>query len=114
MIIVSTREFKDKQNKFFNLAKDEKVLVKKGNNYINLIITDKPDDNFFGKKWLEDFFAIPQEYRCNPFDISPSGDIFWADKRNIEHVENAIKEIKEGKITEIRSKKDLDYFFEDL
>lgn len=36
------------------------------------------------KNWIKGFIAIPDEYRCNPFDISPSGDLFWADSRNVE------------------------------
>ena len=27
---------------------------------------------------------IPEEYRCDPYEISPSGDPFFADKRNVE------------------------------
>lgn len=34
---------------------------------------------------------IPVEYRCDPYEISPSGDVFWADKRNIEIVKKAIE-----------------------
>ena len=38
--------------------------------------------------------AIPEEYRCDPFDVSPSGDPFFADKRNLDKIDRA----KEGKI----------------
>lgn len=38
--------------------------------------------------------AIPEEYRCDPFDVSPSGDPFFADKRNLEKIDKA----KEGTI----------------
>ena len=71
MVIVSTKEFRDSQKKYFDLAEDEKVLVKRGKKYINLFVTET---------WINDFLSIPAEYRCNPFDISPSGDLFWADK----------------------------------
>lgn len=27
---------------------------------------------------------IPEEYRCDPYEISPSGDPFFADKRNVK------------------------------
>lgn len=35
---------------------------------------------------------IPEEFRCNPYDCSPSGDPFFADKRNVEAVETAFKD----------------------
>lgn len=41
--------------------------------------------------------SIPMKYRCNPFDYSPSGDLFYADKRNVEHLNNAIEQAKKGK-----------------
>jgi hypothetical protein len=41
--------------------------------------------------------AIPAEYRCNPFDISPSGDIFFADTRNVKHLNNVIEQAKNGR-----------------
>lgn len=34
---------------------------------------------------------IPEEYRVNPFDISPSGDLFFADKRNLDRIDKARK-----------------------
>lgn len=34
--------------------------------------------------------TIPEEFRCNPYDCSPSGDPFFADKRNVEAVEKAL------------------------
>jgi hypothetical protein len=34
---------------------------------------------------------IPMEYRCDPFEISQSGDLFWADKRNVEKVKKALE-----------------------
>lgn len=33
--------------------------------------------------------TISEEFRCNPYDYSPSGDPFFADKRNVEAVETA-------------------------
>jgi hypothetical protein len=47
MILVSTREFRDKQKKYFELAKNEKVVVRQYNNYINLSAIEEPDDNSF-------------------------------------------------------------------
>ena len=114
MVIVSTREFRDSQKKYFDLAEDEKVLVKRGRKYVNLFVTEKPDTNFFNDVWVNDFFSIPAEYRCNPFDISPSGDLFWADKRNIEMVREGERQIKEGKFTSITSDDELKNFLDRL
>ncbi len=41
--------------------------------------------------WVNEFMSIPVEYRVNPFDVSSSGDLFFADKRNLEYVDNAKK-----------------------
>ena len=35
---------------------------------------------------------IPEEYRCDPYEISPSGDPFFADKRNVEYVRKRLEE----------------------
>ena len=35
---------------------------------------------------------IPEEFRCNPYDCSPSGAPFFADKRNVEAVETAFED----------------------
>lgn len=42
----------------------------------------------FSTKDLEQYFKIPEEYRCNPFLYDPNGNIFFADKRNVENVVN--------------------------
>ena len=62
----------------------------------------------------KEFFSIPVEHRCNPFDISPSGDLFWADKRNIELVKEGERQIKEGKFTRISTPVELDKFLDSL
>jgi len=114
MVIVSTREFRDSQKRYFDLAEEEKVLVKRGKKYINLFVTDKPDNNFVDETWIKDFFSIPAKYRCNPFEISPSGDLFWADRRNVEMVKKGEQQIKEGKFTTITSDEELENFLDRL
>jgi hypothetical protein len=89
MVIVSTREFRDKQKKYFDLATEEQVLIKRGKNYFHLVVSEKPDNKFISKSWFNKFMSIPAEYRVNPFDVSPSGDLFFADKRNLEHIDKA-------------------------
>ncbi|GHT65817.1 hypothetical protein AGMMS50239_26310 [Bacteroidia bacterium] len=114
MVIVSTREFRDKQKKYLDLAEEERVLIKRGKKYINLFVTNEPDDNFVNETWIKEFLSIPEEYRCNPFEISPSGDLFWADKRNIELVREGERQIKEGKFTRITSDEEFKNFFDSL
>jgi len=102
MKIITAREMRNDAKTFFELAEKESVSVKRGKNkYVNLIVSDSPDTKFITEDWLKDFFNIPAEYRMNPFDISPSGDLFWADKRNVEYVDKAIQEVKEGKTTKL-------------
>jgi hypothetical protein len=35
--------------------------------------------------------TIPEEFRCNPYDSTPSGNPFFADKRNVEAVSTAFQ-----------------------
>ncbi len=83
MRIVTSREFRDNQKKYFDMVdKNEQVVVKRKNRVYKLVpVTD--DD------MLVD---IPKEFRCDPYEISPSGDMFWADKRNVEKVKKAIED----------------------
>jgi hypothetical protein len=118
MVIVSTREFKDNQRKYFKLAEEEKVFVKRGKKYINLFVTDTPNINSMNETWVKGFFSIPAEHRCDPFEMSPSGDLFWADKRNVEYVQKQIaisgQQIKEGKYTACKTLEESYKFLDSL
>jgi hypothetical protein len=82
MRIVSSREFRDNQKKYFDMVdNNEQVVVKRKNRSYKLVPVSEDD-------MLVD---IPMEYRCDPYEISPSGDLFWADKRNVEKVKKAIE-----------------------
>ncbi|MGL5561989.1 MAG: hypothetical protein ACRDCN_05150 [Tannerellaceae bacterium] len=94
MKVITTREIVRHSKTFFDLAENERIAVKRGKKFVNLIVTDSPDQVFVSADWVKEFMAIPEEYRCNPFDVSPSGDLFFADKRNLEKIDKA----KEGKI----------------
>ena len=98
MRIISTTEIVRQTKTYFNLAEKERVAIKRGNKYINMVVTDRPDSTLITERWIKDFFAIPEKYRCNPFDFSPSGDLYFADKRNIEHLKISIEQAKAGKI----------------
>lgn len=97
MKIITTREFRSEAKTYFELAETEKVAVKRGKKYIRLVVTDSPDKTLVDQDWIKQFLDIPEQYRCNPFEVSPSGDIFFADKRNVEHLNKAIEKAKNGK-----------------
>ncbi|MDR1161727.1 MAG: hypothetical protein LBK45_05255 [Tannerellaceae bacterium] len=92
MRVITTREITRQTKAYFELAETEQVAVKRGKNkYVNLVVTEEPDTKFVSENWVKEFLSIPAEYRVNPFDVSPSGDLFFADKRNLEHIDNARK-----------------------
>lgn len=94
----------------FELAEKERVYIKRGKNkYISLVVTDDPEKKTFTEDWIKEFLSIPAEYRCNPFDYSPSGDLFYADRRNVEHLEKAIEKARKGEAKKI-SKEELNEF----
>ena len=82
MKIVTSREFRDHQKKYFEMVdNNEQVIVKRKNRAYKLVPVNDDD-------MLVD---IPKEFRCDPYEVSPSGDVFWADKRNVEKVKKAIE-----------------------
>ncbi|MBN2650271.1 MAG: hypothetical protein JXR50_11085 [Prolixibacteraceae bacterium] len=104
MKIVTSREFRDNQKKYFELVdNNEQVIVKRKSRAYKIVpVTD--DD------LLVD---IPKEYRCDPYEISPSGDMFWADIRNVEKVKKAI-ENKDKIAVSLDSAEDIKNFLESL
>ena len=82
MKIITSREFRDHQKKYFEMVdNNEQVIVKRKNRAYKLVPVSDDD-------MLVD---IPKEFRCDPYEVSPSGDMFWADKRNVEKVKKAIE-----------------------
>jgi len=41
---------------------------------------------------MRTFFGIPKKHRTDPFDCVDDGDIYWADRRNIAHLDTTIEE----------------------
>lgn len=113
MVIISPTELRNEQKKYLDLAEKERVIVKRGRKFINLTVSDKIDEaDSELKEWVEDFLAIPEEYRCNPFDVSPSGDVFFADKRNLDAIERGKKDIEEGRVHRMLPSETLDEFLD--
>lgn len=51
---------------------------------------------------------IPAQYRCDPYAVSPSGDPYWADCRNVEALNRAIESAEETPLTVIQTKEDIE------
>jgi len=51
------------------------------------------------------FLSIPKAYRVDPFEVSPSGDVYYADRRNVDYVDESIalgrEDLKEGRCVEL-------------
>ena len=73
MTVINSRVFSENPIRYLNLAIKESVAVKRG-------------------KML--FQIMPQPQFEN---ISPSGDPYWADPRNVAELERILKEREEGK-----------------
>ena len=102
MKVITTREMRNHTKTYFELAEEERVVVKRGKKFVNLMISKDPNEAYVSESWVCEFFKIPAEYRCNPFDISPSGDLFWADSRNVRQLDEAIEESKTTTWTKLK------------
>lgn len=89
MRVITTREITRQTKTFFELAEKERVAVKRGKKFVNLVVTEEPDSILLTVGWVKEFMSIPLEYRCDPFETSPSGDLFFADRRNLEKISRA-------------------------
>ena len=99
MLVISSREFRNNQAMYMDLVDIKKpVIIQRGKNKAYKLLPVTEDDYVS---------HIPEEYLCNPFDVSPSGDMFWADSRHVEELKKAIeqaeKEIKEGNVTSCKT-----------
>ena len=67
MKIVTSREFRDHQKKYFEMVdNNEQIIVKRKNRAYKLVPVSDDD-------MLVD---IPKEYRCDPYEVSPSRNNF--------------------------------------
>lgn len=72
MIVVTSREFRDHQKKFLDLARKQRVIIKQKNEYLEIIPRGE---------------TIPE----NP---SPSKDPYFDDPRNIEAILKASEQVR--------------------
>jgi hypothetical protein len=85
MLVISSREFRDKQASYFNqVDKGVEILVQRGKNKSYKIVPVTEDDTLMSK---EEFYAM---------------------------LDNSIQEINEGKGTTVRGKEELRKFFDSL
>ncbi|SEK99062.1 hypothetical protein [Parapedobacter koreensis] len=115
MKVITTREIRSETKLYFELAEKERVVVKRGKKFVNLIVSDEPDRIFLDENWVKGFMEIPAEYRINPFEISPSGDLYYADRRNVERLKEAISDPEQRKVVKtVKNKAELQTFLESL
>lgn len=82
---ITEKQFKQNIDTFLEEATEEPIQIEMDNNtlYLSSIDSLQVIDN----EWVKEFMAIPEEFRINPFDISDSGDLYWADRRNVEDLQ---------------------------
>ncbi|MDH6341221.1 hypothetical protein M2480_000371 [Parabacteroides sp. PFB2-12] len=93
MVVITSSELEANQNKFFDMAEKEPILVKRG-------------------KFLFELRRVPQPYE-NP---SPSGDPWFNHPKNRQLLQERIEEYKkgEGKGVSLSSEEDIQSFLENL
>lgn len=75
MIVVTSREFRENQKKFFELAEVQRVVIKRKNQFLELV----PRGD-----------VIPES-------VSPSSDPYFDDPRNVEDIIKASDQARNGK-----------------
>lgn len=81
-------QFKQNIDAFLEQATDKIIQIEIERN--TLYLSTIQNINIIDNDWIKEFIAIPEEFRINPFEISDSGDLYWADKRNVDGVKASI------------------------
>ena len=79
MLVITPTELRKNQAKFLDLAESQRVLIKKKDKFIELIVRGN---------------TIPDT-------ISPSGDLFFENADNIKKILQAREEAKSGNVVEL-------------
>ena len=68
------------------------------------------------RDWLVSKLTEPSPHQVNPYDISPSGDDFFADSRNVEAVQRDIDAAHrpDAKFTRLETKDDINALINSL
>ena len=81
MKIITTREFRENQKTYFDLAETERVIVHRGKNRKPVLLT--------------------------PIDESTETDIFFSNPAVLASIRQGLEEVKAGKITRISDLKNI-------
>jgi hypothetical protein len=81
MRIITTREFRDNQKTYFDLAEKERVIVHRGKNRRPVLLS--------------------------PIEESEESDMYFSDPEVIASIREGIENIKAGKVTVIRDPKNI-------
>lgn len=92
MIVVSSRDFRTNMMSYFMESNGDDFIVKT-RDHGSFKVSIKP------VKREDAILNIPPEFRRDPYEISPSGDPFFADQRNIDMIEKRLKEAESGEAT---------------
>jgi len=79
MKVISSKEFRDSQKKYLDMAATERIIIKRKNEFLEIVHRG---------------ISIPD----NP---SPGNDSFFDDLQNIERIEKALQQVKDGKVSEL-------------
>ena len=105
MVVVSSREFRTNMMTYFTESNGDDFIVKTRDHgsFKGSIKPVTRDDAILN---------IPPEYRRDPYEISPSGDPFFADQRNIDMIEERLRESEkeDAKFHEMLPDESLDDF----
>lgn len=88
MVVISVREFRENQKKYFDLAEIQRVIIKRKNQFLELIPRGE---------------SIPES-------VSPSNDPYFDDPRNIADIEKGLQQAKEGKTITMQNGESLEGF----
>jgi len=81
MRIISTREFRENQKSYFDLAEKERIIVHRGKNRKPVLLT--------------------------PIEESEETDMYFSDPAVIASIKQGIEDVKKGKITTIKDLKNI-------
>jgi len=88
-----------------SLFKEMDIPLKEKKESLETKILSLYEEGHYDDEDIKWFFETPKEYRVDPFELSPSGDIHWADKRRVEKFEenlkNGRKEKEKGELVSI-------------
>lgn len=81
MIVVTSKEFRENQKKFLDLAEVQRVIIKRKKQFVELV----PRGN-----------VIPES-------VSPSNDPYFDDGRNVEAILKAGEQVRNGQTVKLTS-----------